>query len=199
MVLHHHRFKDQEIGRNKTGNIRGALKICRHPFCRRSFATWDVLLPSKKLAVKLAESNVSTKHFWLQLEYKGTRGIKVTVCSILVQLNGDVLTVHMIAYGSVEEVMTVLSSWTSALIGRASWPSYTYWPIRTSRWWWSWKVGGYSAGPANSKVIYQEPAHRSQPSTSTTLIQKNHLSDHQSCPGTGGPPKQTGKRVDPGD
>ena len=39
-------------------------------FCWRSFATWDV---SEKLAMKLGRSNVITKHFRLQLEYKGTR------------------------------------------------------------------------------------------------------------------------------
>ncbi len=31
--------------------------------CRRSFATWDVLLPSEELAIKLAGYNITTKHF----------------------------------------------------------------------------------------------------------------------------------------
>ena len=43
---------------------------CRY-FCRRSFATWNVQLPSEELA----GSNVSTKHFRLQPEYRGTRSI----------------------------------------------------------------------------------------------------------------------------
>ena len=60
--------------------------------------------------MKLAESNVYTKHFRLQPEYKGTRRIKVTVCSVSVQLNGGVLAAYMSAYGSVEEVTTVHSA-----------------------------------------------------------------------------------------
>ena len=74
-------------------------------FNRRSFATWDVLLSSEELAA----SNVSTNHFKLQPEYRGTRQIKVTVCSVPVQLNGDVLAACMSVYGSVEEVTTMRS------------------------------------------------------------------------------------------
>ena len=42
-------------------------------FCRRSFATWDVLLPTEDLAKKLAGSNISPKYYRLQPEYKGHR------------------------------------------------------------------------------------------------------------------------------
>ena len=79
-------------------------------FCRQSFVTWDVLLPLEELAVDLTGSNVSTKHFRLQPEYKGTRRIKVTMCSVLVQLNRDILAAYMSAYGSVKEVTTVRSA-----------------------------------------------------------------------------------------
>ncbi len=48
--------------------------------CRRSFATWDVLLPTEELAKKLATNNINTKYFRLQPEYLGKRHIKVTVC-----------------------------------------------------------------------------------------------------------------------
>ena len=48
-------------------------------FCKRSFATWDVLLPSEELAVKLASKTITSKHFQLQPEYMGRRRIKVTV------------------------------------------------------------------------------------------------------------------------
>ena len=54
------------------------------------FAAWDVLLPSDEVAVKLAESIVSTKYFRLKPEYQGRRRIRVTMCNITVQLNGDV-------------------------------------------------------------------------------------------------------------
>ena len=75
-----------------------------------SFATWDVLLPSEELAVKLAGSNVSTKLFWLLPEYKCTGRIKIIMCSVPVQLDGDVLAAYMSAYGSVEEVTVVRSA-----------------------------------------------------------------------------------------
>ena len=52
--------------------------------------------------MKLAGSNVTTKHFWLQTEYKSTRWINATVCSVPVQLNGDVLAASMSVYDSVE-------------------------------------------------------------------------------------------------
>ena len=79
--------------------------LCRY-FCRWSFATWDVLLPSEKLA----GSNVTTKNFWLQLEYKGIRQIRITACSVPVQLNGDVIAAYMSAYGNVKEVTMVRSA-----------------------------------------------------------------------------------------
>ena len=74
---------------------------CRY-FCRQSFPTWDVLLPSEELAMKLAGSNVTTKHFQLQPEYKHIRWFKVTVCCVPMQLNGDILAAYMSAYCSVE-------------------------------------------------------------------------------------------------
>ena len=56
------------------------------------------------MAVKLAGSNFSTKYFRLQQEYRGKRWIRVTVCKVPVQHNGDVLAADLSAYGSVEEV-----------------------------------------------------------------------------------------------
>ena len=38
-------------------------------YCRRSFATWDVLLPSEEQAAKLAGGNITSKYFRLQPEY----------------------------------------------------------------------------------------------------------------------------------
>ena len=60
-------------------------------------------------SVKLTGSNVSTKHFQFQPEYKGTRRIKVTICDILVQLNENVLGAYMSAFCGVEKVTTVHS------------------------------------------------------------------------------------------
>ena len=51
-------------------------------FCRQSFATWVVLLPTKEQAAKLAESCITTEFFRLQPEYMGTRRIRVTVCNV---------------------------------------------------------------------------------------------------------------------
>ena len=53
-------------------------------FCWCSFATWDVLLPTKEQVAKLARSCITTKFFWLQPEYMGTPRIDVTVCNVLV-------------------------------------------------------------------------------------------------------------------
>ena len=77
-VFYHYLFKDQEISRSLKGDVRGTLEIRRHP-----------MLTSEELAVKLAGSNVSTKHFWLQPEYRSKRQIQVTVCNVPIRLNED--------------------------------------------------------------------------------------------------------------
>ena len=74
-------------------------------FCRRSFATWDVLLPSEELAVKLASNTITSKHFRLQPEYMGRRRIKVTVCNVPIQLSADVIAAYLTEYGDVEDVI----------------------------------------------------------------------------------------------
>ena len=71
--------------------------------CRRSFATWNVLLPSEDLAKKLTNNNIKTKFFWLQPEYKGQRRIKVTACNVSMQLNGDVLAAYLSSYAGMED------------------------------------------------------------------------------------------------
>ena len=37
---------------------------CRY-FCHRSFATWDVLMPTEEQAARVAANNIATKFFWL--------------------------------------------------------------------------------------------------------------------------------------
>ena len=88
--------------------IRKAGVPCQY-FCRRSFATWDVLLPSSEQAAKFASGNVTTKFFRRQPEYLGTRRIRVTVCNVPVFITGEVLAAFLSAYGRVEEI-TLLKS-----------------------------------------------------------------------------------------
>ena len=78
--------------------------------CRRSFATWDVLLPTEELAKKLATSNINTKYFRLQPEYLGKRHIKVTVYNASMELNGDVLAAYLSTHGGVEEYKLTTSA-----------------------------------------------------------------------------------------
>ena len=82
--------------------LRKAGIPCQY-FCRKSFATWDVLLPTEKQAAKTAETDIITKHFRLQPEYKGTRRLRVTVCNVLAIITGEVLAAYLSAYGHVEE------------------------------------------------------------------------------------------------
>ena len=72
-------------------------------FCRKSFATWDVLLPMEDQAAKLAANNVTTKYFRLQLEYRGTRRLRVTICNVPAHITGEVLAAYLSSYGQVEE------------------------------------------------------------------------------------------------
>ena len=73
-------------------------------FCRKSFATWDVLLPTEQQAAKTAEKDIITKHFRLQPEYKGTRRLRVTVCNVpAIITGGGVLAAYLSAYGQVED------------------------------------------------------------------------------------------------
>ena len=79
-------------------------------FYRRSFATWDVLLPSEEIAKKLAAHNITTKYFRLQPEYKGKRRINVTVCNVSMELNGDVIAAYLSSYGGVEDYTQITSA-----------------------------------------------------------------------------------------
>ena len=65
---------------------------------------------SEDLAKKLAGSNISSKFYRLQPEYKGHRKIKVTVCNVPIQLNGDVLAAYLSEYGDIEDITTSKSS-----------------------------------------------------------------------------------------
>ena len=82
--------------------LRKAGILCQY-FCRKSFATWDVLLPSEEQAAKTAAKDVITKYFRLQPEYKGTRRLRVTICNVPAIITGEVLAAYLSAYGQVEE------------------------------------------------------------------------------------------------
>ena len=72
-------------------------------FCRRSFATWNVLLPTQEQAAKAASTTITTKFFRLQPEYMGNRRIRVTVCNVPATVTGEVLAAFLSRYGRVEE------------------------------------------------------------------------------------------------
>ena len=98
------------LKKDKFEEILKAAGIPARYFCRRSFATWDILLPSQELATQLASNNsINTKQYRLQPEYMGRRRIKVTVCNVPIQLSGDVLAAFLSDYGDVEEFTTMKS------------------------------------------------------------------------------------------
>ena len=78
-------------------------------FCKRSFGTWDVLLPTEEQAARAAATNITTKFFRLQPEYKGTRRIRVTVCNVPAFITDEVLASFLCACGRVEEVSLLRS------------------------------------------------------------------------------------------
>ena len=79
-------------------------------YCRRSFATWDVLLPSQELAAKLAGESINSKYFRLQPEYMGRRRICITVCNVPIELNEEVLAAFLCKYGDIEDITKAKSS-----------------------------------------------------------------------------------------
>ena len=81
-----------------------AANIPAKYYCRRSFATWDVLMPSEEQAAKLAGGNITSKYFRLQPEYMGRRRIKITVCNVPIALNEEVLAAYLIKYGKIENI-----------------------------------------------------------------------------------------------
>ena len=89
--------------------LRKAGVSCQY-FCRKSFATWDVLLPSSDQSAKVASSNINTKFFRLQPEYLGTRWIRVTLCNVPAFITVEVLVAFLSTYGRVEEINLLRSA-----------------------------------------------------------------------------------------
>ena len=100
-------LKTKRLAGIKKDTFEGLLKAADIPakyYCRRSFATWDVLLPSEDLAAKLAGENVISKYFRLQSEYMGRRKIRITVCNVPIQLNEEVLAAYLVKHGEIEDI-----------------------------------------------------------------------------------------------
>ena len=100
-------LKTKRLAGIKKDTFEGLLKAADIPakyYCRRSFATWDVLLPSEDLAAKLAAENVISKYFRLQPEYMGRRKIRITVCNVPIQLNEEVLAAYLVKHGEIEDI-----------------------------------------------------------------------------------------------
>ena len=72
----HCRHQEQKTDRFEKETPEELLRTAGIPaqyFCRRSFATWDVLV----LSQDIAKNCINTKLFQLQSEYTGTRRIRV--------------------------------------------------------------------------------------------------------------------------
>ena len=87
--------------------FRAARVPCKY-FCRRSFATWNILQPTAEQAAKLAGGNLM--NYKLQLEYMGTRRIRVTVCNVPIDLSGDMLAAFLSSYGKEKDVSQIITS-----------------------------------------------------------------------------------------
>ena len=67
-------LKTKRLAGLKKETCEDLLKSAKIPgkyFCRKSFATWDVLLHSEEVAKKLAGDNITTRFFRMQPEYRG--------------------------------------------------------------------------------------------------------------------------------
>ena len=90
-------LKTRRLAGIKKDTFEDLLKAAGIPakyYCRRSLATWDVLLPSEDLAAKLAGDSITPKYFRLQPEYMERRRIKITGCNVPIQLNEEVLVLR---------------------------------------------------------------------------------------------------------
>ena len=68
------------------------------------------LLSTEAEAAKATKSNITTRFFRLQPEYKGTRRVRVTVCNVPAFITGEVLSSYLSAFGRVEEFNLLRSS-----------------------------------------------------------------------------------------
>ena len=104
--------------------LRKAGIPCQY-FCCKSFATWDVLLPTEDQAAKLAANNITTRCFRLQPEYRGTRRLNVTICNVPASFTGEVFAAYLSSYGQVEEYKLLRSPAGTAYGDYAFWMCLT--------------------------------------------------------------------------
>lgn len=75
--------------------------------CRRSYATWDVLLPSPEDAIRLAKADHRGKRIRLQSEYLNKRRTNVTMLNVSVFMEARQVGAILSQYGDVESVTPV--------------------------------------------------------------------------------------------
>ena len=100
-------LKTRRLAGIKKETFEDLLKAAGIPakyYCRRSFATWDVLLHTEEFGTKLAGDNITSKYFRLQPEYLGRCRIKIPVCNVPIELNEEVLAAFLSNYGDIEDV-----------------------------------------------------------------------------------------------
>ena len=136
-------------------------------FCRRSFATWDILLPTKEEAAKVVGSYIITKHFRLKLEYMRSRRIWVTVCNVPVTVTDIVLGSCFSANGKAKEVIPLRNNTGSAFGHYGIWillnkiisdKSLTQFLTRIEKLWWLWGARCHTTEVVNRLAIRLNPA-----------------------------------------
>ena len=168
-------LKTRRLAGIKKETFEDLLKVAEIPvkyFCRRSFATSDVLLPSEELVVKLV-GDITSKFFRLQPEHLGRRRIKITVCNVPIQIKEEVLVAFLSDYGDEEDVSKAESTNGTAhgdylfivCLNRGG--GLCPYPIRyitRVKWWrWSLRAGDLNVGIVNSWVISRGPALKRPP------------------------------------
>ena len=177
-------------------------------FCRKSFATWDVLFPTEQQAAKAAERDIITKNFRLQPEYQGTRRLRVTICNVPAIITGEVLAAYLSAFGQVEE-FNLLRSPAGTAYGDYAFrlcltrdgfkPSLKCWSAGIGRWLCWWREDAPGAGGVSKLATSPSFAPSALKTKKKKLRQQQQQQRQQQ--GTQQPPSPTQsekKRIGPG-
>jgi len=89
------------LGREKILDILLGNNIPAKHINRRSYATWDVLLPSEAEAMRCSTRNIIYKGCKLQPEYKGERRTRVTLFNVPAMISTEYLMAILSNYGDV--------------------------------------------------------------------------------------------------
>ena len=179
-------------------------------YCRRSYASWDVLPPAEGDAKRYAAKNIVTKFYRQQPEYMDSRKIKVTVCNVPVDLPENVLVSFLSTYGRVEEVSngafeiargrkTATTPSSFVWKGRGSKKSPILLYMKVGRWWSSLRASDQTVGSAGSWNTWFEIALKKETlqwnleRKTQSLIHRNRETSRKGEPWTKGsandPPK----------